>query len=98
CVGCRTDRCLTSNKLQSLCFSDGSLLGSDQPHRRLQTPPSRVRATVTMTKRIKPAELGFHMPAEWHQHAATWLTWPKDPITWPERVPQVEEIYLRMIE
>ena len=51
-----------------------------------------------MTKRIKPAELGFHMPAEWHPHAATWLTWPKDPVTWPERVPQVEEIYLQMIE
>jgi len=51
-----------------------------------------------MTKRIKPAELGFHMPAEWHPHAATWLTWPKDPVTWPDRVPLVEEIYLRMIE
>jgi agmatine deiminase len=45
-----------------------------------------------------PAELGFHMPAEWHPHAATWLTWPKDPVTWPGRVPQVEQIYLAMIE
>src|SRR6266511_4235534 len=25
----------------------------------------------------KPAALGFRMPAEWHQHAATWLTWPQ---------------------
>jgi agmatine deiminase len=38
------------------------------------------------------------MPAEWRTHTATWLTWPKDPITWPDRVPQVEEIYLRMME
>ncbi len=45
-----------------------------------------------------PAELGYWMPAEWHRHAATWLTWPKDPETWPDRVPQVEEIFLRMIE
>lgn len=45
-----------------------------------------------------PAELGYHMPAEWRRHAATWLTWPKDPLTWPDRVPQVEEIYLRMLE
>ena len=44
-----------------------------------------------------PAELGFFMPAEWHQHSATWLTWPKDPETWPDRVPQVEVIYLKMI-
>ena len=44
-----------------------------------------------------PAELGFRMPAEWHPHHSTWLTWPKDPETWPGRVPQVEEIYLEMI-
>ncbi len=44
-----------------------------------------------------PAALGFYMPAEWRPHAATWLTWPKDPETWPERVSQVEEIYLQMI-
>ena len=37
------------------------------------------------------------MPAEWHPHHSTWLTWPKDPETWPDRVPQVEEIYLEMI-
>jgi agmatine deiminase len=44
-----------------------------------------------------PAELGYRMPAEWHRHSATWLTWPKDPETWPDRIPQVEEIYLRMM-
>jgi agmatine deiminase len=44
-----------------------------------------------------PAALGFRMPAEWHPHHSTWLTWPKDPETWPDRVPQVEEIYLEMI-
>lgn len=44
-----------------------------------------------------PAELGYHMPAEWVRHAATWLTWPKDPETWPGRVPQVEEIFLQMM-
>ena len=44
-----------------------------------------------------PAELGYYMPAEWQRHTATWLTWPKDPETWPDRVPQVEEIFLQMI-
>jgi agmatine deiminase len=44
-----------------------------------------------------PAALGFRMPAEWHPHDSTWLTWPKDPETWPDRVTHVEEIYLQMI-
>ena len=37
------------------------------------------------------------MPAEWQRHTATWLSWPKDPETWPDRVPQVEEIFLQMM-
>ncbi len=44
-----------------------------------------------------PAELGYHMPAEWRRHAATWLSWPKDPETWPDRVPRVQEIFLQMM-
>ncbi len=44
-----------------------------------------------------PAQLGYYMPAEWSRHAATWLSWPKDPVTWPKRVPQVEEIFLQMM-
>ena len=44
-----------------------------------------------------PADYGFYMPAEWRTHAATWLSWPKDPLTWPDRVPIVQEIFLEMI-
>ena len=44
-----------------------------------------------------PAQLGLYMPGEWHPHTATWFTWPKDPLTWPDRVPIVEKIYLEMI-
>ncbi|MDQ2855687.1 MAG: agmatine deiminase family protein [Acidobacteriota bacterium] len=44
-----------------------------------------------------PAELGYRMPAEWRPHTATWLSWPKDPETWPERVPQVQEIFLQIM-
>jgi agmatine deiminase len=44
-----------------------------------------------------PAELGYRMPAEWHRHQATWLSWPKDPETWPDRVPEVEKIFLQMM-
>jgi agmatine deiminase len=52
---------------------------------------------MTNSVKTKPSELGFHMPAEWHPHTATWLTWPKDPETWPGRVEEVEEIYLQML-
>jgi agmatine deiminase len=45
-----------------------------------------------------PAKLGFYMPAEWRAHEATWLSWPKDPETWPGRVPQVENIFLQIME
>jgi agmatine deiminase len=48
-------------------------------------------------ERNTPAELGFYMPAEWHPHSGTWLTWPTDPETWPDRVERVEEIYLEII-
>ncbi len=44
-----------------------------------------------------PRQLGFRMPAEWHPHQATWLAWPTDPKTWPERLPQVERIFIQMI-
>lgn len=38
------------------------------------------------------------MPAEWEPHEATWLSWPKDPETFPAQVlPKVEKIYIEMI-
>lgn len=44
-----------------------------------------------------PAALGYRMPAEWHPHEATWLVWPKNKTTWPDRLDQVREIYLEWI-
>ena len=39
------------------------------------------------------------MPAEWEKHEATWLTWPKNPTTFPPRLmEEVEQIYVKMIE
>ena len=51
-----------------------------------------------MSPASTPAGLGYRMPAEWHRHAATWLAWPKDPVTWPDRVPAVQEIFLQFID
>lgn len=44
-----------------------------------------------------PAADGFFMPAEWEPHEAIWLAWPHDPVTFPERVPQVEDAYVEII-
>jgi agmatine deiminase len=44
-----------------------------------------------------PRSLGYAMPAEWAPHEATWLAWPHDPVTWPDRVPMAEEVYVQMI-
>src|SRR5690606_32864031 len=35
-----------------------------------------------------PRQQGFHMPAEWAPHAATWLTWPCSD-DWPGKLEAV---------
>ena len=37
-------------------------------------------------------------PAEWEPHAATWLTWPKNAETWPNRLDAVVCTYAQMVE
>ncbi len=39
------------------------------------------------------------MPAEWAKHDSTWLSWPKNPLTFPPKVlPKVEAAYVEMAE
>jgi agmatine deiminase len=45
-----------------------------------------------------PKNLGYTMPAEWARHTATWLAWPYDPITFPQRVAKVEQVYCQLID
>jgi agmatine deiminase len=46
-----------------------------------------------------PAKLGYRMPAEWEDHQGTWLSWPKDPNTFPGSVLRlVEGAYVKMVE
>jgi agmatine deiminase len=39
---------------------------------------------VTSDPGKTPRALGFHMPAEWEPHSAVWLSWPHDPVSFPE--------------
>ena len=45
-----------------------------------------------------PRAAGYRWPAEWEPHAATWLSWPHNPETWPGRLPAVESAFLQMVE
>ena len=39
------------------------------------------------------------MPAEWEPHEGTWISWPKDPNTFPVRIlPIVERTYVKMVD
>lgn len=40
---------------------------------------------------------GYRMPAEWEPHAATWLTFPHNPLTWPGKLEAVQQAYARMV-
>ncbi len=41
-----------------------------------------------------PKDLGFRMPAEWEPQEAVWFVWPRDPLTWPDRVDQARGTFL----
>jgi agmatine deiminase len=46
-----------------------------------------------------PRILGYRLPAEWEPHAATWISWPKNKDTFPEKImPKVEETYCDIVE
>ncbi|MBI0582861.1 MAG: agmatine deiminase family protein [Methanomassiliicoccus sp.] len=49
-------------------------------------------------EKTTPRSLDYYMPAEWTRHEATWLSWPKNPLTFPGEVMQgVEKVYVQMI-
>ncbi len=46
----------------------------------------------------KPASFRYVLPPEWARHKGTWMSWPKDPITFPAGViEKVEVAYATMI-
>ncbi len=53
---------------------------------------------MSTTQTSTPASLGYAMPAEWSPHRATWLAWPHNVETWPARLTEVQEIWIKMIE
>lgn len=44
-----------------------------------------------------PRESGYHLPAEWEPHAATWVSWPHNKDSWPGKYEKIVPVYARMI-
>ena len=48
--------------------------------------------------RPTPKELGYRFPAEFEQHAATWLSWPHKEASWPGKIDSIFPSYCRFIK
>ncbi len=59
---------------------------------------SAIGSSTMPTEAPSPNRLGYRMPAEWEPHAATWLAWPHNVETWPDQLPEVQAIYVQLIE
>jgi len=45
-----------------------------------------------------PKALGYHFPAEWHSHRATWLSWPHKEASWPGKLEHIYNPYCQFIK
>jgi agmatine deiminase len=44
-----------------------------------------------------PRERGLRVPAEWEQHAATWLAWPHNATDWPGKFQAIPWVYADVV-
>eukprot|EP00897_Mesotaenium_endlicherianum_P006356 jgi/Mesen1/5749/ME000292S04831 len=44
----------------------------------------------------KPAELGYHMPAEWEAHAGCWMGWPERPDNWRQSAALAQKAFVEV--
>ncbi len=44
-----------------------------------------------------PASRGFFMPAEWEEHAATWLAWPHEEEDWPGKIAPIPWVFAEAV-
>jgi agmatine deiminase len=47
---------------------------------------------------MTPKQLGYHFPAEFAPHTATWLSWPHKEASWPGKIETVFPIYAEFIK
>src|SRR6476619_4192909 len=44
-----------------------------------------------------PASLGYRWPAEWEPQASVWLSWPRNPKTWPDHFEPVPAEFAQFV-
>ncbi len=47
---------------------------------------------------MTPKQLGFHFPAEWEKHRATWLSWPHKEASWPGKINSIYPRYAEFVK
>lgn len=47
---------------------------------------------------MTPKQLGFHFPAEFAPHTATWLSWPHKEASWPGKIETIFPVYAEFIK
>jgi len=50
-----------------------------------------------MTTSTTPKAAGYYFPAEFHRHAATWLSWPHKEASWPGKIHTIYPYYSQFI-
>jgi agmatine deiminase len=45
-----------------------------------------------------PKQLGYHFPAEFAKHDATWLSWPHKEASWPGKIETIYPVYAEFIK
>jgi agmatine deiminase len=45
-----------------------------------------------------PKQLGFHFPAEFEKHNATWLSWPHKEASWPGKIEKIYPAYSAFVK
>jgi agmatine deiminase len=51
-----------------------------------------------MNQTNTPKSIGFHFPAEWEKHTATWLSWPHKNESWPGKIDLIYPKYCEFIK
>jgi agmatine deiminase len=52
---------------------------------------------MILPKTPTPAEMGYRFPAEWEKHAGTWLSYPHNETSWPDKMHAIFPFYHEFI-
>src|SRR6476660_8872696 len=84
----------TLHNLRDLCVSPVNVAASSV-HRRDAETADLTQRTLRKSgrKRLSPSGSGFHMPAEWETHEATWIGWPHNRTDWPGKFTTIPWVF-----